>query len=114
MDNTNNPWNPIIINDIELRNQNNKLDTIIILSIIIFIILLSAWMIKVYVKVDEINIYECNNDLEVNGIDMNYLIEQNHYKQLSTADAKQKYKQLNNRDKILDIKKQLITNIIKT
>ena len=65
-------------------------------------------------KVDEINIYDCANDREVDGIDINYLIEQNHYKQLTTDDAKQKYKQLNNSEKILDIKKQLIANIMKT
>ena len=74
-DSTNSDYSFII--DSKLRNQNNKLDTVIILIIIIFIVLLSAWMINIYVKVDEINIYDCNNDLEVDGIDINYLIEQN-------------------------------------
>jgi hypothetical protein len=103
---------PFII-DKELRNQNDKLDIVIIFSIGIFVLLLFAWAISVYIKVDEINIYDCNNEIEVDGIDMNYLIEQNHYKQLSTNEAKQRYKQLNKREKILDIKKQLITNIMK-
>jgi cell division protein FtsL len=103
---------PFII-DKELRNQNDKLDIIIIFSIGIFVLLLFAWAISVYIKVDEINIYDCNNEIEVDGIDINYLIEQNHYKQLSTNEAKQRYKQLNKREKILDIKKQLITNIMK-
>jgi cell division protein FtsL len=103
---------PFII-DSQLRNQNDKLDIVIIFSIGIFVLLLFAWAISVYIKVDEINIYDCNNEIEVDGIDMNYLIEQNHYKQLSTNEAKQRYKQLNKREKILDIKKQLITNIMK-
>ena len=47
-------------------------------------------------------------------MDINYLIEQNHYKQLVTDEKKQLYKKLNNKEKILDIKKQLITNIMKT
>jgi cell division protein FtsL len=103
---------PFII-DSQLRNQNDKLDIVIIFSIGIFVLLLFAWAISVYIKVDEINIYDCNNEIEVDGIDINYLIEQNHYKQLSTNEAKQRYKQLNKREKILDIKKQLITNIMK-
>lgn len=102
---------PFII-DSQLRNQNDKLDIVIIFSIGIFVLLLFAWAISVYIKVDEINIYDCNNEIEVDGIDINYLIEQNHYKQLSTNEAKQRYKQLNKREKILDIKKQLITNIM--
>ena len=105
---------PFIIPNRELRNQNNKLNTIIIFIIIILIVILFTWMINIYIKVDEINIYDCANDREVDGIDINYLIEQNHYKQLTTDDAKQKYKQLNNSEKILDIKKQLIANIMKT
>ena len=104
---------PFIINR-ELRNQNNKLDIVIIFSIGIFVLLLFAWAISVYIKVDEINIYTCNNDIEVDNMDINYLIEQNHYKQLVTDEKKQLYKKLNNREKILDIKKQLITNIMKT
>ena len=100
--------------DRELRNQNNKLDIVIIFSIGIFVLLLFAWAISIYIKVDEINIYDCNNDLEVEGMDMDYLIEQNHYKQLATDEKKQIYKKLNDREKILDIKKQLITNIMKT
>jgi len=112
-DNQKNIDYPFII-DKELRNQNDKLDIVIIFSIGIFVLLLFAWAISVYIKVDEINIYDCNNEIEVDGIDMNYLIEQNHYKQLSTNEAKQRYKQLNKREKILDIKKQLITNIMNT
>ena len=104
---------PFIINR-ELRNQNNKLDIVIIFSIGIFVLLLFAWAISVYIKVDEINIYTCNNDIEVDNMDINYLIEQNHYKQLVTDEKKQLYKKLNNKGKILDIKKQLITNIMKT
>lgn len=104
---------PFIINR-ELRNQNNKLDIVIIFSIGIFVLLLFAWAISVYIKVDEINIYTCNNDIEVDNMDINYLIEQNHYKQLVTDEKKQLYKKLNNKEKILDIKKQLITNIMKT
>ena len=104
---------PFII-DKELRNQNNKLDIVIIFSIGIFVLLLFAWAISVYIKVDEINIYTCNNDIEVDNMDINYLIEQNHYKQLVTDEKKQIYKKLNDREKILDIKKQLITNIMKT
>ena len=104
---------PFII-DKELRNQNNKLDIVIIFSIGIFVLLLFAWAISVYIKVDEINIYTCNNDIEVDNMDINYLIEQNHYKHLVTDEKKQIYKKLNDREKILDIKKQLITNIMKT
>ncbi len=104
---------PFII-DKELKNQNNKLDIIIIFSIGIFVLLLFAWAISVYIKVDEINIYDCDNDIEVDNMDINYLIEQNHYKQLVTDEKKQLYKKLNNREKILDIKKQLITSIMKT
>ena len=104
---------PFIINR-ELRNQNNKLDIVIIFSIGIFVLLLFAWAISVYIKVDEINIYTCNNDIEVDNMDINYLIEQNHYKQLVTDEKKQLYKKLNNKGKILDIKKQLITHIMKT
>ena len=104
---------PFIV-DRELRNQNDKLDIVIIFSVSIFVLLLFSWAISIYIKVDDINIYDCNNDVEVTGIDMNYLIEQNHYKQLSTDEKKQSYKRLNNQEKILDIKKQLITNILKT
>jgi hypothetical protein len=103
-----------IIPNRELRNQNKKLNTIIIFVIIIIMIILFSWMINIYIKVDDINIYNCVNEIEIDGIDMDYLIEQNHYKQLSTDEAKQKYKQLNNSEKKLDIKKQLIANIMKS
>ncbi len=104
---------PFIV-DRELRNQNDKLDLVIIFSISIFVLLLFSWAISVYIKVDDINIYNLNNDIEIDGIDLNYLIEQNHYKQLSTDEKKQSYKRLNNKEKIIEIKKQLITNIMKT
>lgn len=104
---------PFIV-DRELRNQNNKLDIVIIFSISIFVLLLFSWAISIYIKVDDINIYNLNNDIEIDGIDLNYLIEQNHYKQLSTDEKKQSYKRLNNKEKIIEIKKQLITNIMKT
>ena len=114
MDESNNPWGEIIIQNRELRNQNTKLDIIFILGILTFISLILIWGYNIYVKVDEINIYDCNNEVEVEDMDMDYLIEQNHYKQLSTDEKKQTYKKLNDREKILDIKKQLITNIMKT
>ena len=98
----------------ELRNQNDKLDIVIIFSVSIFVLLLFSWAISIYIKVDDINIYNFNNDMEIDGIDLNYLIEQNHYKQLSTDVKKQFYKGLNNKEKIIDIKKQLIANIMKT
>lgn len=104
---------PYIV-DRELRNQNDKLDLVIIFSISIFVLLLFSWAISIYIKVDDINIYNLNNDIEIDGIDLNYLIEQNHYKQLSTDEKKQSYKRLNNKEKIIEIKKQLITNIMKT
>lgn len=104
---------PFIV-DRELRNQNDKLDLVIIFSISIFVLLLFSWAISIYIKVDDINIYNLNNDIEIDGIDLNYLIEQNHYKQLSTDEKKQSYKRLNNKEKIIEIKKQLITNIMKT
>lgn len=104
---------PFII-DRKLRNQNDKLDIVIIFSISIFVLLLFSWAISIYIKVDDINIYNLNNDIEIDGIDLNYLIEQNHYKQLSTDEKKQSYKRLNNKEKIIEIKKQLITNIMKT
>ena len=98
----------------ELRNQNDKLDIVIIFSVSIFVLLLFSWAISIYIKVDDINIYNFNNDMEIDGIDLNYLIEQNHYKQLSTDAKKQLYKELNNKEKIIEIKKQLIANIMKT
>lgn len=98
----------------ELRNQNDKLDIVIIFSVSIFVLLLFSWAISIYIKVDDINIYNFNNDMEIDGIDLNYLIEQNHYKQLSTDEKKQLYKELNNKEKIIEIKKQLIANIMKT
>lgn len=104
---------PYIV-DRELRNQNDKLDLVIIFSISIFVLLLFSWAISIYIKVDDINIYNLNNDIEIDGIDLNYLIEQNHYKQLSTDEKKQSYKRLNNKEKIIEIKKQLIANIMKT
>ena len=104
---------PFIV-DRELRNQNDKLDIVIIFSVSIFVLLLFSWAISIYIKVDDINIYNLNNDIEIDGIDLNYLIEQNHYKQLSTDEKKQSYKRLNNKEKIIEIKKQLITNIMKT
>lgn len=104
---------PFIV-DRELRNQNDKLDIVIIFSISIFVLLLFSWAISIYIKVDDINIYNFNNDMEIDGIDLNYLIEQNHYKQLSTDEKKQLYKGLNNKEKIIEIKKQLIANIMKT
>lgn len=104
---------PFIV-DRELRNQNDKLDLVIIFSISIFVLLLFSWAISIYIKVDDINIYNLNNDIEIDGIDLNYLIEQNHYKQLSTDEKKQSYKRLNNKEKIIEIKKQLIANIMKT
>ena len=104
---------PFIV-DRELRNQNDKLDIVIIFSVSIFVLLLFSWAISIYIKVDDINIYNFNNDMEIDGIDLNYLIEQNHYKQLSTDEKKQSYKRLNNKEKIIEIKKQLITNIMKT
>lgn len=104
---------PFIV-DRELRNQNDKLDIVIIFSVSIFVLLLFSWAISIYIKVDDINIYNFNNDMEIDGIDLNYLIEQNHYKQLSTDAKKQLYKELNNKEKIIEIKKQLIANIMKT
>lgn len=104
---------PFIV-DRELRNQNDKLDIVIIFSVSIFVLLLFSWAISIYIKVDDINIYNLNNDIEIDGIDLNYLIEQNHYKQLSTDAKKQLYKELNNKEKIIEIKKQLIANIMKT
>lgn len=104
---------PFIV-DRELRNQNDKLDIVIIFSVSIFVLLLFSWAISIYIKVDDINIYNLNNDIEIDGIDLNYLIEQNHYKQLSTDEKKQSYKRLNNKEKIIEIKKQLIANIMKT
>jgi len=104
---------PFIV-DRELRNQNDKLDIVIIFSVSIFVLLLFSWAISIYIKVDDINIYNFNNDMEIDGIDLNYLIEQNHYKQLSTDEKKQLYKGLNNKEKIIEIKKQLIANIMKT
>lgn len=104
---------PFIV-DRELRNQNDKLDIVIIFSVSIFVLLLFSWAISIYIKVDDINIYNFNNDMEIDGIDLNYLVEQNHYKQLSTDAKKQLYKELNNKEKIIEIKKQLIANIMKT
>lgn len=104
---------PFIV-DRELRNQNDKLYIVIIFSVSIFVLLLFSWAISIYIKVDDINIYNFNNDMEIDGIDLNYLVEQNHYKQLSTDEKKQSYKRLNNKEKIIEIKKQLITNIMKT
>lgn len=111
MDTNNNNSYPFIIQKKEVKNQSYIKDLLIVIIIILIFSLLFTWSYNIYININNINIINDINDIEMDGIDMNYLIEQNHYKQLVETD-KQLYKQLSNQDKILNIKKQLMKNIL--
>lgn len=94
-----------------INEQNTKLNLLLVLSILMLFTLLFIWSYKIYVNVNSITIMDNIDELEIDTLDMNYLVEQNYYKSL-TNDKKEEYRKLSNQDKMISIKKNLMKQIL--
>lgn len=101
-------WGFII--DKDLKSQSIKLNVVIIIITVILLLVMFLRVVNIYINKTDDYIISNSNILKLGGFNLNYLLEQKYFKTLKSDDQK-KYLELNNSEKLSNIKKYLINSI---